>query len=105
MKRLLNGRRFLFILVTNPSQMKIKPAVGYALSALIFIVYVRLFCGVYTHDEYGEERFFIKHKPVWKWHFHSPRGQSDLKYSEMSDEQKSEQDYFNEFISGQNMSR
>jgi len=37
--------------------MKIKPAVGYALSAIIFTVSVRLFCGVYTHDEYGEERF------------------------------------------------
>jgi len=70
--------------------MKIKPAVGYALSAIIFIVSVRLFCGVYTHDEYGEERFFIKHRPVWKWHFHSPQGQSDLKYSEINYEQKSE---------------
>jgi hypothetical protein len=63
----------------------------------LFLV-IRLFCGVYVHDEFGEDVYFIKHKPTWKWRFYSPRGMSDLSINEMTIEQKNEQLLFDEFV-------
>ncbi len=63
----------------------------------MFLV-IRLFCGVYVHDEFGEDVYFIKHKPTWKWRFYSPRGMSDLSINEMTIEQKNEQLLFDEFV-------
>lgn len=65
-----------------------------------FALIVRLFCGIYVHDEFEETHFFVKHKPTWKWKFYSPRGMSDLKLEEMTDQQKVEQKYWDEFITG-----
>lgn len=67
---------------------------------ITFFVVVRLFCGVYVHDEFNETHFFIKHKPTWKWKFYSPQEMSDTKFEQLTPEQKIEQNYRNEFIPG-----
>ena len=67
---------------------------------IIIALVVRLFCGIYIHDEYKEQNLFIKHKPSWKWKFYSPSGMSELKFEEMTEEQKAEQKYWDEFIVG-----
>ena len=67
---------------------------------IIFALAIRLFCGVYIHDEFAETHFFIKHKPTWKWKFYSPQGMSDTKYDELTLKQQIEQKYWNEFILG-----
>ena len=66
---------------------------------------VRLFCGVYHHDEFFETHFFIKHRPVWKWSFRSPLGMSDMTMEDLSKQQQIEQQYFNEFVSERGLSR
>ncbi|WP_289665384.1 hypothetical protein [Flavobacterium panacagri] len=66
---------------------------------------IRLFCGVYEHDEFAETNFFIKHRPTWKWRFYSPTGMSDLKMEDLSKEKQIEQKYFNEFVRDQGLSR
>lgn len=63
----------------------------------VFIV-LRLWIGIYTHDEFGDNYVFIKHRPIWKSYFFSPRGMSDLKLSEMSIEDQNEQKLFDEFV-------
>lgn len=69
-------------------------------SAIIF----RFFCGIYVHDEFGGKHFFIKHRPTWKWKFYSPVGMSDTKFEELSEEEKIEQKYFNEFVKDKKLS-
>lgn len=64
-----------------------------------------MLCGVYIHDEFGEKHFFIKHRPIWKWKFYSPLGQSDLKIEELTSDEQIEQKYFDEFVRDQNLSR
>jgi hypothetical protein len=66
---------------------------------------IRLFCGVYVHDEFAEKNFFIKHRPIWKWEFYSPLGMSDRKFEELSREKQIEQKYFYEFIKDQGLSK
>lgn len=65
----------------------------------------RLFFGVYTHDEFGDESLFLKYKPTWKWHFKSPIGMSDTKFNELSKEDKIEQYYFDEYVSQRGLSQ
>ncbi|WP_281235034.1 hypothetical protein [Flavobacterium gelatinilyticum] len=74
---------------------------------LIFVtgLTIRLFCGVYHHDEFAEKYFFVKYRPTWKWSFYSPIGMSDTKMEELSKEEQIEQKYFNEFIKGQGLSQ
>ncbi len=72
---------------------------------IVICISVRFFCGVYDHDEFAETHFFIKHRPIWKWKFHSPIGQSDLQFEELSNTDKIEQKYFNEFVLNQGLSR
>jgi hypothetical protein len=69
------------------------------------ILSIRLFCGVYNHDEFPESYFFIKHRPTWKWEFYSPIRMSDTKFEELSKEEQTEQKYFNEFVRDQGLSR
>jgi len=68
------------------------------------VLSIRLFCGVYDHDEFPESYFFIKHRPTWKWEFYSPQGMSDIKFEELSKEKQIEQKYFNEFIKDRDLS-
>ncbi|MWB95099.1 hypothetical protein GON26_12070 [Flavobacterium sp. GA093] len=79
------------------------------ISILIFtftaILTIRLFFGVYDHDEFAESHLFIKHRPTLKWKFYSPQGMSDLKFEELSEEKQNEQKYFNEFVLDQGLSR
>lgn len=79
--------------------MKSKKIIFFILLIFSFLL-IRLFLGVYVHDEFAEKSLFIKHKPTWKWKFYSPRGMSDLRVEEMTEEQKIEQKYWDEFIVG-----
>ncbi len=68
---------------------------------LVFITlgfFSKFWIGIYEHDEFSNRVIFIKHRPVWKTFFYSPRGMSDLKISEMSVENQVEQKFFNEFV-------
>lgn len=82
--------------------MKNKIAIGIFISAIT--ITIRFFCGVYHHDEFGENHFFMKHKPTWKWEFYSPQGMSDLKFEDLSKEEQIEQKYFNEYIKDRSLS-
>ena len=68
-------------------------------------IIIRLFAGVYIHDEFGEKHFFIKHRPIWKWSFHSPAGLSDLRIEELTSNDQKEQLLFDEFIRKRGLSR
>lgn len=83
--------------------MKKKISIGIFIFAAVLAI--RLFCGVYEHDEFAETNFFIKYRPTWKWRFYSPRGMSDLKMEDLSKEEQIEQEYFNEFVLDQGLSR
>ena len=76
------------------------------IGVLIFasVLSIRLFCGVYNHDEFPESYFFIKHRPTLKWQFYSPQGMSDIKFEDLSKEKQIEQKYFNEFIKDRGLS-
>lgn len=67
---------------------------------LLLCITIRLFCGVFEHDEFGDDVYFIKHKPTWKWRFRSPQGMSDLKIDQMTPAQQEEQILFDEFVGG-----
>lgn len=66
--------------------------------SLLLCITIRLFCGVFEHDEFGDDVYFIKHKPTWKWRFRSPQGMSDLKIDQMTPAQQEEQILFDEFV-------
>ncbi len=51
-----------------------------------------------AHDEFGDDVYFIKHRPTWKWRFCSPSGMGDLEPNQMNAEQKNEQLLFDEFV-------
>jgi hypothetical protein len=80
---------------------------GIVLSLVIIITLfiIRLFCGIYTHDEFSDNIFFIKHRPTWKWRFYSPIGMSDTRIEELTNAEKIEQIYFKEFVTDQGLSR
>lgn len=65
----------------------------------------RLFLGVYSHDEFGGNHLFIKHRPVWKWSFYSPSGMTDLQLEDLSPEKQYEERMFQEFVWEQGLSR
>jgi hypothetical protein len=71
----------------------------------ISVLTIKLFCGIYIHDEFAEKHFFIKHRPYWKWIFYSPIGMSDNEIEDLSEENQIEQKYFNEFVRNQGLSR
>ncbi len=75
------------------------------IAAFAIVLIIRLFFGVYEHDEFAESHLFVKHRPTWKWKFYSPQGMSDTKIEELSEEKQTEQKYFNEFIRDQDLSR
>ncbi|MHC0442965.1 hypothetical protein [Flavobacterium sp. 3-210] len=83
--------------------MKSKISIGIFILAIVATI--RCFCGIYQHDEFPEKNFFIKHRPTWKWAFYSPIGMSDKKIEELSEEEKREQKYFNEFVLDQGLTR
>ena len=73
-------------------------------SVLIFIIvgiFIRLFFGIYTNPEFHGNHIFIKHRPNWHWYFYSPVGLSDMTMEDLTDEQKIEQKYWDEFVIGQ----
>lgn len=75
------------------------------ISTFVAVLIVRLFFGVYDHDEFAESSLFVKHRPTWKWKFHSPQGMSDKKMEDFSKEEQVEQKYFNEFVLDKGLSR
>jgi len=62
------------------------------------LILIKFWFGFYEHDEFGGSRLFIKHRPIWKTYFYSPRGMSDLQLHDMSKERQYEQKLFDEFI-------
>lgn len=72
--------------------------------AIFVALSIRLFCGVYIHDEFADKHLFLKHRPIWKWKFYSPIGMSDLKIEELSKEERIEQKYFDEFVNEKGLS-
>lgn len=75
------------------------------ISIVIVGLLIRLYCGIYRHDEFAENHFFIKYRPSWKWKFYSPIGQSDLKFEDLTPEKQIEEKYFNEFVREQGFSQ
>jgi hypothetical protein len=67
-------------------------------SCLMLALIVRLFCGVYVHEEYGDDVFFVKQKPTLKWRFYSPIGMTDLKMEQLAPEQQEEQKAFDTYV-------
>ena len=68
------------------------------LSFLTMTLIVRLFCGVYIHEEYADDVFFIKQKPTFKWRFYSPIGMTDLKMQDLTPKQQKEQKAFDIYV-------
>lgn len=64
------------------------------------LIFLKLCIGIYVDDEFPERCFFVKHRPIWKSYFYSPRGMSDIKLSKMSEDRRKEQLLFDEFILG-----
>lgn len=62
------------------------------------LIVSKFWIGIFTNDEFGGKDVFIKHRPIWKTFFYSPRGMSDLKLSEMSTDEQNEQRLFDEFV-------
>ena len=65
---------------------------------ILFGITSKFWIGVYEHDEFFNNVFFIKHRPIWKTFFYSPRGMSDMKLSQMSIDNQVEQKLFDEFV-------
>ena len=63
-----------------------------------FVVITKFSVGIYEDDEFQEKYLFIKHRPIWKTFFYSPRGMSDKKLTQMTKEDQKEQLLFDEFI-------
>lgn len=82
-----------------------KPKLYFLLALIGSALLVRLFFGVYIHDEFGDTEVFVKHRPVWKWEFRSYLGSSDLDITDLSPEQQTEQRYFDEFVKNRGLSR
>ncbi len=72
--------------------------IGITIFIIGILIVSKFWVGIYTHDEFGGKNLFIKHRPIWKTFFYSPRGMSDLKLSEMSAEKQNEQKLFDEFV-------
>ncbi|UUV22565.1 hypothetical protein [Paenimyroides aestuarii] len=75
-----------------------KRKIGITIFTIGILIVSKFWVGIYTHDEFGGKNVFIKHRPIWKTFFYSPRGMSDLKLSEMSTEKQTEQILFDEFV-------
>lgn len=79
--------------------------IPFLILVLILLVSIRIWFGIYVHDEFGDTELFLKHRPAWKWKFYSPIGMSDLRFENLSEKQKQEQLFFKEFITDQGLSR
>lgn len=75
-----------------------KRKIGITILIIGILIVSKFWVGIYTHDEFEEKVMFIKHRPIWKTFFYSPRGMSDLKLSKMSPEKQTEQILFDEFV-------
>lgn len=80
--------------------MFMKRTLKYLIPIMVFLLLIRLFCGVFKDDEFNDNYFFIKKYPTFKWYFHSPRGMSDLKLNEMSKNQSFEQVMYDKYVTG-----
>jgi hypothetical protein len=68
---------------------------------LITFVTTILFCGVSRDTEFYEHTIFIKYRPTMKLYFYTPIGESDLKLSDLTDDKKKEEIFYQEFIDEQ----
>ncbi|GAA3508311.1 hypothetical protein GCM10022393_19100 [Aquimarina addita] len=65
---------------------------------IVFLIFTKFWVGLYEHDEFFSTHIFIKHRPIWKTYFYSPRGMSDRKLLDMPENMQVEQQLFDEFI-------
>jgi hypothetical protein len=72
---------------------------------LVLGILIRLWFGIYHHDEYAETHLFFKHRPTLKWTFYSPIGMSNLELDDLDEEERREQLLFEEFVSSKGMSK
>ncbi|MER2997076.1 hypothetical protein [Pontibacter populi] len=72
---------------------------------IVLGVLIRLWFGIYHHDEYAETHLFFKYRPTWKWTFYSPIGMSSLELEDLNEEERMEQILFEEFVSSKGMSK
>jgi len=59
---------------------------------------LKFWIGISEDDEFKEYNIFIKHRPMWKTFFYSPKGMSDMTLKEMTDQQRYEQKLYDEFV-------
>ncbi|MEM7375041.1 MAG: hypothetical protein AAF587_40985 [Bacteroidota bacterium] len=71
----------------------------------VCLLWIRLFVGVYEHDEYLSHHYFIKHSPTWQWYFYSPIGYQNKDLEDLSLEEKWQERAFHEFVRNQGHSR
>jgi len=76
--------------------MKIKIFIGASILCVIFVA--KFWIGIYEHDEFSTNHIFIKHRPIWKSYFYSPRGMSDLILTDFPSTEQKEQILFDEFV-------
>jgi len=67
---------------------------------VISFLILKFWVGIYEHDEFFHKSIFMKHRPIWKTFFYSPTGMGEYKLDEMSNDERKEQEYFDEFILG-----
>lgn len=67
-------------------------------SSILFLFTLKFCVGIFKHDEFGYNVVFIKHRPIWKTYFYSPRGMRDWELNDMPAEIKHEQVMFDEFV-------
>ncbi|MBB6612074.1 hypothetical protein H7F15_13575 [Pontibacter sp. Tf4] len=72
---------------------------------LVLGILIRLWFGIYHHDEYAETHLFFKHRPILKWTFYSPIGMSNLELDDLNEEERREELLFEEFVTSKGMSK
>lgn len=70
----------------------------YILLGTVFLILTWLFVGLYRDDEFYEPNLFTKYRPTIKVIFHSPTGQSDLTFDDLSEDKRVEEIAFQEFV-------
>lgn len=69
------------------------------------LIWIKLFVGVYQHEEYLSQHYFIKHRASWQWYFYSPIGYTNTYFENLTQEDQLEELIFDEFVRKQGHSR
>lgn len=83
--------------MNRPIKISTRRSIGIVVLCILLIGMIS-FCGVYRDDEFGQKKFFIKHKPSAKLFFYSPRAMGDATLEDMLPQQKAEQILYDEYV-------